>query len=173
MSKMLVLALGFVVMAGVSQSEDKAKAPAPLPPSKLTAVVTDEFVEVLRPVYTLTVDEKSTSARRTRMTIKEAKRDPKTSVVEIQSTSGSALGTSISIWAALSRIAEDRGTKYWMLLKEDHSEEIGKMLVGFSDTKVEDPATYFEVKGILKEDLAWCGPGLGQVSEVPAKKTGK
>ena len=56
---------------------------------------------------------------------------------------------------ALYRVALDRGAKFFVVLQSREDANPTEFLVGFSDEKLEEPASYFEASGPLLKDLKW------------------
>lgn len=146
-----ITGLGSLLLA-----EDKIEGPAkPQSKAKLQPIAREGVTESLHPLYSLLMDEKQKEGKPVKLTIKELRRDEKTSVVEYTYVSGSSVGSSMTVAFALYRMALDRNAKFFVTLQTKDKESSSEYLVGFSDKKESDPAKYFGVKGPLNDKMHW------------------
>ncbi len=151
MSAFVVILL--IAVPGFTQGQKDGDATVPLGASKLKPVVGEGMIESFRPLYSLSIDEKNPGGKDMKLTVKELRRYPKTSLVEYSFVSGSSVGSSMTAMFAVYRIALDREAKYFVILQKRKGDS--EFLVGFAAKEEPDPVNYFGVEGPLDKGLRW------------------
>ena len=112
----------------------------------LLAALLGSNVAAAEALYRAKVDQRNPNGKDLVIEFEELKRNPKTSLVKTIYKSGASVPSAMFIVRGMYEIARERGSRYFIKLKEWKSDDgASMMLVGFCDDKNVDPTTYFSL----------------------------
>lgn len=104
-------------------------------------------------LYRNEVNQKNPEGKDLVMTFQELRRDEKTSIVKVKFESGASVPSIMFIVRGFYDIAQARGVRYFINLKEWKDADGGRMyLAGFSQSKYVDPKKYFGLSESFPKD---------------------